>query len=57
MKIGDVVKLKSGGPAMTVRDITGLDDNQPVICNWFLVDDIAQEATFFKGQLKPEVVL
>lgn len=31
MKIGDVVRLKSGGPAMTVMAL----DHQGVTCQWF----------------------
>ncbi len=32
-KVGDVVKLKSGGPEMTVEGVT--DDGQKAICTWF----------------------
>ena len=31
-KIGDVVRLNSGGPNMTVHDIRNEDD---VVCTWF----------------------
>lgn len=33
-KIGDVVKLKSGGPNMTVTD-TDLDPGESYWCQWF----------------------
>ena len=31
-KIGDVVKLKSGGPTMTVNNI---EENGEIYCQWF----------------------
>lgn len=31
MKVGDVVKLKSGGPAMTITFI----DGENLVCEWF----------------------
>lgn len=34
-KIGDVVRLKSGGPKMTVNQLLGRD-NQLLGCSWFL---------------------
>lgn len=36
LKIGDVVKLKSGGPVMTVSNIDNLPDE--VDCTWFFND-------------------
>ena len=33
--IGDVVRLKSGGPAMTVTDIYGSDSRLSMKCMWF----------------------
>ena len=35
MKIGDVVKLKSGGPAMTITFI----DSDNMTCEWFDKND------------------
>ena len=32
MQEGDVVKLKSGGPKMTIREIRGTS----ALCDWFL---------------------
>jgi uncharacterized protein YodC (DUF2158 family) len=31
-KVGDVVQLKSGGPAMTVQSATYADE---IVCTWF----------------------
>ena len=37
IKTGDVVRLKSGGPMMTVQEIVkGSDD---LVCAWFLGDE------------------
>lgn len=36
IKVGDSVKLKSGGPTMTVRTIARDGDEPPyAICDWF----------------------
>lgn len=32
---GDIVKLKSGGPAMTVEQIGSYTDPSCVVCSWF----------------------
>lgn len=34
-RVGDVVQLKSGGPAMTVTEVNGTD----VTCSWFVRDE------------------
>jgi len=38
-QVGDLVKLKSGGPVMTVSEIVGerrtVSDNETVKCKWF----------------------
>jgi len=39
MKIGDVVRLKSGGPNMVIRNYTGPDE-QSVKCFWFSNDEV-----------------
>ena len=31
-KVGDLVQLKSGGPVMTIKEISGLDS---ILCVWF----------------------
>lgn len=36
LKVGDVVKLKSGGPPMTIAEIDTFGDNhQKALCVWF----------------------
>lgn len=43
-KIGDTVRLKSGGPVMTVSNIRN-DLTYPINCVWF-VDDELKNAQF-----------
>ena len=38
IKAGNVVQLKSGGPAMTVRWIGDEYDEAVVVCDWFIQD-------------------
>lgn len=57
-KAGDVVQLKSGGPEMTVNDITYVSTSEGSIpwasCVWF--DGCAHRtATFAAAALKPAV--
>jgi uncharacterized protein YodC (DUF2158 family) len=33
-KVGEVVRLKSGGPDMTVAEVGGIDPDD-VMCQWF----------------------
>ena len=49
-KIGDVVQLKSGGPTMTVANVSG--DSGTVVCHWF--DDHGQlkKATLVSESVK-----
>ena len=49
-KIGDVVKLKSGGSLMTVR-CEDPSNNSKVRCNWDL-NGLIKEESFFEDQLK-----
>ena len=35
LKKGDVVKLKSGGPEMTVLQVSQKQDSVKVLCQWF----------------------
>jgi len=40
LKIGDLVKLKSGGPAMTVDNI---QENGQIYCRWFVGREAREE--------------
>jgi uncharacterized protein YodC (DUF2158 family) len=48
MQAGDVVKLKSGGPLMTIKH---LDSNGSFWCEWFADFDVRQH-TFKPTSLK-----
>lgn len=48
-KIGDVVKLKSGGSKMTVSEI---NDAGMVVCTWLDSKGLAQEKEFDQESLK-----
>lgn len=48
-KVGDVVKLRSGGPAMTIDDIT--DENE-CVCQWFGEKEKLERAVFDPKTLK-----
>ncbi len=52
-KLGDVVRLKSGGPLMTVEDTAGgsIGDGQ-IGCQWFLRDKLNHEV-FHRECLAP----
>lgn len=45
LKIGDVVKLKSGGPKMVIRYFIG-DKDQISMCSWIGDDDVDRECSF-----------
>ena len=47
--IGDVVRLKSGGPSMTVTTPVTRDDASYCFCMWF---DTAHQAQPLSGQFK-----
>lgn len=52
IKPGDVVRLKSGGPAMTVRELANDTSGQlMVFCTWF-VDNKPQHDAFPPHALK-----
>lgn len=52
MKIGDTVKLKSGGPKMTVDTlINSIDGVKRVECKWFL-GNIQHTGTFAEEALE-----
>jgi uncharacterized protein YodC (DUF2158 family) len=46
---GDIVALKSGGPAMAVAK--GINDNGDVKCVWFSSDGYRQEGFFLAALL------
>ena len=39
IKVGDIVKVKSGGPKMTVESIT----NDTIFCKWFVKKEVREE--------------
>ena len=47
-KAGDTVKLKSGGPLMTVEGIGTMHNTRLVRCTWF-IDDVLK-----RGEFQPE---
>lgn len=49
-KIGDTVRLKSGGPRMTVSSVPS-GPNEEVCCKWFNPADELLESTFPSGAL------
>jgi uncharacterized protein YodC (DUF2158 family) len=52
IKVGDVVRLKSGGPEMTVKNVGKgtLGDHLPASCDWF------DGAEANEGLVSPDVV-
>lgn len=50
-KIGDVVQLKSGGPAMTVSET---NDAGMVLCTWFNSQNELQKQAFTQEILKAQ---
>ena len=48
IRIGDVVRLKSGGPRMTVEEI---EEDEIVTCTWFEKNELIR-GTFKKLTLK-----
>lgn len=50
MKVGDVVRLKGGGPAMTVEQI----DPELVSVAWFDCDNVLRRESFSKDLLTTE---
>jgi uncharacterized protein YodC (DUF2158 family) len=52
LKVGDLVKLKSGGPVMTVSAVSTVDSQTTVECIWFDDDGDNREADFPAEALK-----
>ena len=48
IKVGSIVRLKSGGPSMTVTKVgSPLYSSQPTVwCSWFDEKGLKQESTF-----------
>jgi uncharacterized protein YodC (DUF2158 family) len=55
-KAGDVVRLKSGGPKMTVIRYGKFNNNQheTLECQWFDAQNVLKYATFEECVLQPE---
>jgi uncharacterized protein YodC (DUF2158 family) len=51
LKIGDVVRLKSGGPMMTVGSLETAYEGQRVRCDWIADDGVLHTAAFASAQL------
>ncbi len=50
LKVGDVVRLKSGGPRMTVYEIEDEEDmNYMIYCRWFLENKHQPETAGFEA--------
>jgi uncharacterized protein YodC (DUF2158 family) len=47
LKPGDTVRLKSGGPNMTIREVSQFE----VLCEWLTTEGKSQTAWFKKGVL------
>lgn len=48
---GDIVRLKSGGPTMTIENIQKFATGTVVICTWFDKDN-----KYFSQAFSPEVI-
>lgn len=51
-KVGDVVILKSGGPLLTVAELTETDGNAVIGCGWFTREGEIRSAEFAPALLK-----
>ena len=51
-KPGDTVRLKSGGPLMTVKTI--LEPSKEVLCDWFDEKDALESRSFKADQLNAD---
>jgi uncharacterized protein YodC (DUF2158 family) len=47
-QIGDVVRLRSGGPTMTVQE----NDGSEVLCQWFTKDNVVMQGRFPVASVK-----
>ena len=51
-KTGDVVRLKSGGPNMTVVNYGRYNQELKVLCEWFDEKHKPDQKTFYDSQLE-----
>ena len=51
--VGDVVRLKSGGPRMTVAEVGDIEGQPTVLCTWF-ENDKQEQSTFHPATLERE---
>lgn len=52
LEVGDVVRLNSGGPAMTVVAVRTVDPHNLCMCTWMLVDETVKFHEFASPCLK-----
>lgn len=57
LEIGKVVKLKSCGPEMTIKEypfktIDGVEHSNQVVCEWFSSDEVLKHNTFYVEELE-----
>jgi uncharacterized protein YodC (DUF2158 family) len=50
MELGEVVRLKSGGPKMTVNALYNVNERQIALCKWFF-DGYLQDGEFLVSAL------
>lgn len=52
--VGDIVRLKSGGPDMTVEEMCRSVEGRPAVrCAWFTVDKRYSSGLFYPEMLRP----
>jgi uncharacterized protein YodC (DUF2158 family) len=51
IEVGAVVRLKSGGPLMTVEEIEERSKGRAAVCSWF-VNDKRERSTFLVSTLE-----
>jgi uncharacterized protein YodC (DUF2158 family) len=51
MKVGDLVKLKSGGPVMTISLVRERENLSVIQCKWFDSSNSLQTESFLKETL------
>jgi uncharacterized protein YodC (DUF2158 family) len=46
IQVGSVVKLKSGGPVMTVTKLSDISGRSIAVCHWFTKDNKSETGNF-----------